>query len=559
MAVIKRGIVKSYDAASHKAGVQIAGSLAVWLDSVRVATNIPAADVTTGRQCSVLFLDPSNQDDAVIITIQGALPSNGQIIRAAASANLTLTTSFQDIVGATVTLPTVGDWEITAVFDFGHGVIGGILAEGQLLVAGVAQTSIAKLDDDAVRGTVTQSWKVTTTVVNTVLKLQARKTNAAGNSTCHSTDTTLTASTRLGTLGVATAKSATVVSETAFGQAAAAGSASPYSAGDHTHGTPTDPVPTHAALPSPHHTSFVQADADTLYETIGAVATHEALADPHTVYGALAQAETWASLQTFNAGIRLGAAQPIEDSTGTKRIELAVTGIFATGDVQKIWGHLELDGAPGFPAMIRGPDSVNRIEISRGGQPAIKLHADVQINTVNNNQGVLLRGTNPGMQWVNLAGGGKTLQVLNVSGSGLQFINQTDNEFIIDYRFNEAQRNLRLINLAPVPLAVTLSNGDNNSVDPVDATFLRVTGPSAAFAITGFATNGGQPFGRMLIVYNTTSQTMTIKHENTGSTALDRIDTLTGGDVAIAGPCIATFIYDHLGSTDRWILTSTRT
>jgi hypothetical protein len=77
VSIIKRAIVKSYDAPAHKATVQIAGSLAVWLDDVRVATNIPPADVVSGRQCTVLFLDPSNQDDALVLTIQGAAPSGG--------------------------------------------------------------------------------------------------------------------------------------------------------------------------------------------------------------------------------------------------------------------------------------------------------------------------------------------------------------------------------------------------------------------------------------------------------------------------------------------------
>ncbi len=75
MAVLKKATIKSYDAATHKAAVQIAGSLAVWLDGVPVATDIPAADVVAGRQCAVLFLDPSNPDDAVVATIQGATPS----------------------------------------------------------------------------------------------------------------------------------------------------------------------------------------------------------------------------------------------------------------------------------------------------------------------------------------------------------------------------------------------------------------------------------------------------------------------------------------------------
>jgi hypothetical protein len=74
---IKKAVIKSYDPDAHKATVQIAGSLGVWLDGIRVATDIPAADVVAGRQCTVLFLDPSNQDDAVVITIQGALPSGG--------------------------------------------------------------------------------------------------------------------------------------------------------------------------------------------------------------------------------------------------------------------------------------------------------------------------------------------------------------------------------------------------------------------------------------------------------------------------------------------------
>lgn len=73
-------------------------------------------------------------------------------------------------------------------------------------------------------------------------------------------------------------------------------------------------------LPNQHHVAFVQADADLLYETIGAVAAHAAAPDPHTVYGALAQAETWALLQTFSAGIKMGPSQSIQDDLGAARI-----------------------------------------------------------------------------------------------------------------------------------------------------------------------------------------------------------------------------------------------
>jgi len=78
VSVIKRGVIQSYDPAAHKAVVQIAGSLAVFLPGLRVATNIPAADVVPGRQATVLLLDPSNPDDAVIVAVQGANPSTVQ-------------------------------------------------------------------------------------------------------------------------------------------------------------------------------------------------------------------------------------------------------------------------------------------------------------------------------------------------------------------------------------------------------------------------------------------------------------------------------------------------
>ncbi len=219
--VIRKAVIRGYDVVTHTATVQVAGSLGVWLDALRVATSIPPADVVAGRQCTVLFLDPANQDDAVIIAIQGALPSVGEILQATASAGLTLTTAYQDVPGASVTLPTPGDWLITATFRFvGSG-------------AGDAGA-------------------------NVIAKLQAKKSGGTGASYAAATDTNLTAS------GV---------------QRSTGG------------GGVTD----HGALTG-------LAD------------------DDHPQYGALAQAETWAALQTFSAGLQLAAAQAIKDSGGTDRI-----------------------------------------------------------------------------------------------------------------------------------------------------------------------------------------------------------------------------------------------
>lgn len=77
MTALKKAIVQAYSSADHKAEVQIIGSLPVWLSGVPVATNIAAAEVVPGRACSVLFLDDSNPEDAVVISVQGALPSGG--------------------------------------------------------------------------------------------------------------------------------------------------------------------------------------------------------------------------------------------------------------------------------------------------------------------------------------------------------------------------------------------------------------------------------------------------------------------------------------------------
>jgi hypothetical protein len=101
---------------------------------------------------------------------------------------------------------------------------------------------------------------------------------------------------------------------------------------------------------------------------------------------------------------------------------------------------------------------------------------------------------------------------------------------------------------------ITLGNGDNNNKALGGATFAKVTGPTAAFAVTGFA--GGSD-GRTLLLYNSTSQTMTIKNNNTGSAAANRILTLTESDVALRAnkQSFATFIYDS--NQSLWILVAT--
>jgi len=66
---IRKGEVKAFDSGSYTATVQVAGSLSVWLEGVPVARNIPAAEMVAGRACAVLFFDPSNPKDAVVLAV----------------------------------------------------------------------------------------------------------------------------------------------------------------------------------------------------------------------------------------------------------------------------------------------------------------------------------------------------------------------------------------------------------------------------------------------------------------------------------------------------------
>ncbi|TEU00357.1 MAG: hypothetical protein E3J29_01940 [Dehalococcoidia bacterium] len=84
------------------------------------------------------------------------------------------------------------------------------------------------------------------------------------------------------------------------------------------------------------------------YPAGGGVTDHGALSglsdDDHPQYGALAQAETWTALQTFNAGVKLAAGQAIQDSGGTDRYAPSTSSPenVITGDVDIGSGFLAI-------------------------------------------------------------------------------------------------------------------------------------------------------------------------------------------------------------------------
>jgi len=66
---IRKGTVKGFSAATYTATVQVAGSLAVWLENVPVARNIAAADMVVGRRCALIFFSESDPRDALVVGV----------------------------------------------------------------------------------------------------------------------------------------------------------------------------------------------------------------------------------------------------------------------------------------------------------------------------------------------------------------------------------------------------------------------------------------------------------------------------------------------------------
>jgi hypothetical protein len=77
MTELRHGIIKAYDSGTHKATVQLTGSLGIWLPSVPVNQGLVAGDMVVGRQCAVALMDESNPADAVVAAVYGGLPAGG--------------------------------------------------------------------------------------------------------------------------------------------------------------------------------------------------------------------------------------------------------------------------------------------------------------------------------------------------------------------------------------------------------------------------------------------------------------------------------------------------
>jgi hypothetical protein len=69
--LFKKAILKAWNSGSYTATIQITGSAKAYLEGVKVARNIPSAEMVTGRNILVYFFDKSNAADAVIVAVYG--------------------------------------------------------------------------------------------------------------------------------------------------------------------------------------------------------------------------------------------------------------------------------------------------------------------------------------------------------------------------------------------------------------------------------------------------------------------------------------------------------
>lgn len=101
--------------------------------------------------------------------------------------------------------------------------------------------------------------------------------------------------------------------------------------------------------------------------------------------------------------------------------------------------------------------------------------------------------------------------------------------------------------------SVALANGLNSNIATPAFAHVRITGPTGAFSVGGLT---GGVDGRIVRLYNTVSQTMTIVNEDASSTAGNRITTLTGANIVLRVTARSYVSLRYDATESRWIVES---
>lgn len=131
------------------------------------------------------------------------------------------------------------------------------------------------------------------------------------------------------------------------------------------------------------------------------------------------------------------------------------------------------------------------------------------------------------------------IQLQNAAGTAILSVNTTANIASI------------IGSLATAKGTLACVNGANNNLTLPAATYMSVTGPTAAFNITGFVAGVD---GQHLEIWNVTGFAMTLRDQNAGSTAGNQIYTNAGADLVLGAVSFASLIYD--AGSAIWVVRS---
>ena len=176
--------------------VQNSGSQLNRQRTLNFGAGLTASESSSNKRIDVVLADHDHTGDAG----DGGVLAYPALTYYTANCDkeLFLTTDYQDVSGATVTLAAAGTYIIWAAFQF-DATAGASVSSciGILLVDGSAQTGDVELgyfsNTERIRASVGRHWVVTTAAANKVAKLQAKLATANGSGSVKSTDTVITA------------------------------------------------------------------------------------------------------------------------------------------------------------------------------------------------------------------------------------------------------------------------------------------------------------------------------------------------------------------------------
>lgn len=251
------------------------------------------------------------------------------------------------------------------------------------------------------------------------------------------------------------------------------------------------------------------------------------------------------------AGINIGYISP------AGRIEAAQSG----GDTDLILRQTNENASNGCSVEFATGSAGSALAATN---QIARIYADITQATPSALKGELVFSVNAGDSVIEALKLGTAETRFNDSGADIDFVIEGDADTQL-FKCDAGQDNIGIGSGSPdawvkmriegaLALSVnslSLSNGANENIEIGIYGTHYITGPTAAFSVAGFQ-HGST--GRLLIVFNATSQDMTITHESLSSTAANRINTCTGSDVGMTAQSSAMFFWDP--NTSRWILIS---